>query len=78
MVLGGCLTTNKKLGIGSFDRFPKDPDPSRSNRIFRVPIPSETNRNVGGPIPFLGHTRILKDWYFDSFPPNPWAPGRRI
>ena len=25
----------------------KNPDPSRSNRIFRVPIPSEKNRNVG-------------------------------
>ena len=35
---------------------PKNPDPSRSNRIFRVPIPSFSKRNVGDPIPFLGHT----------------------
>ena len=36
----------------------------RSNRIFRVPIPSEKNRNVGV-IPFLGHTWILRvRWFF--------------
>ena len=41
--------------------FPKNPsDPSRSNRMFRVPIPSETNRSVGI-ISFLGHTWILRD-----------------
>ena len=32
------------------------------NRIFRVPIPSEKHRNVGGPIPFLGHIWILRDY----------------
>ena len=38
---------------------PKDPEPSRSNRMFWAPIPSEKNRNVGV-IPFLGHTWILR------------------
>ena len=44
--------------------FPKDPEPSRSKRIFRVPIPSEKNRNVGL-IPFLrhlvSHRRVFDD-----------------
>ncbi len=34
--------------------------------MFWVPIPSEKNRNVGGPIPSLGHTWILRVGQYTS------------
>ena len=42
-----------KLAVSFFGRiadvyYPKNPDPSRSKRIFRVPIPSEKTRNGSG------------------------------
>ena len=46
------------IGIVFFQfslRTPKNPDPSVIIGL-RVPIPSEKTRNVGGPIPSLGHT----------------------
>ncbi len=47
--------------MNPFWLIPKNPDPSRSNRMFWVPIPSEKNRNVGL-IPFLGHTNGSLGW----------------
>ena len=49
------------LNLHDFLSNPKDPDPSRKFVGLRVPIPSEKNRNVGGPIPSLGHAWILRE-----------------